>query len=86
VKLVSGKALAIAKRATGDAERGDLSAMKYLFEMIGLFPVETDLESSTEDEAGLAKLVLERLDGPTEPENEEEELATAEPVSGNSVE
>jgi hypothetical protein len=86
VKHVSGKAFEIVKCITQGAQRGDLSAMKYLFEMIGLFPAGTDSETSPENETGLAKLVLEQLDRLTEPEAEEEELATPEPVSSNSVE
>jgi hypothetical protein len=57
--------------------------MKYLFEMIGLSPVAADGETS-EEEPGLARLVLDRMNL-SEPANEEE-AAAAEPVSSNSVE
>ena len=86
VKHVSGKAFGIVKFATEGAERGDLSTMKYLFEMIGLFPVAADSEAGAEEEPGLARLVLDQLNLVNAPALPEEESVIPEPATSNSVE
>ncbi len=49
-----------------EANKGHYAAMKYLFEMIGLFPA-TGAEQAPEDNS-LAKTLLRRLGFPEEPE------------------
>jgi hypothetical protein len=56
-ELVAQNAVPMVQQAI-DAVRedGQYQAMKYLFEMIGLYPAETGAEPSTED--SLAKILL----------------------------
>jgi hypothetical protein len=51
--LVGGKALLMVKTSTDEAVKvGDLSAMKYLFELIGLYPASADSTGHTESDEG----------------------------------
>jgi hypothetical protein len=50
---VGGKALLMVKTSTDEAVKvGDLSAMKYLFELIGLHPVSADATGHKESDDG----------------------------------
>jgi len=72
--VVAENALAMVETAIEEVDKGHYLAMKYLFEMIGLFPgTAVDTEESPQEES-LAKTLLRRL-RLTEPE--------PEPVSTN---
>lgn len=49
-----------------EVNKGHFVAMKYLFEMVGLYPA-TSAEQMPQDNS-LAKILLRRLDLPEEPE------------------
>ena len=51
--------------AIDEADKGHFPAMKYLFEMIGLYPAT--MEEGTLEEESLAKTLLQRLGVPEEP-------------------
>src|SRR5690348_13227872 len=57
--LVKRHAVTMVKSAITDAKDGHYAAMKYLFEMISLFPAANEAESAGND--SLAKILLERL-------------------------
>jgi len=51
--LVGNKALLMVKTSTDEAVKvGDLSAMKYLFELIGLYPASADATDPKESDDG----------------------------------
>ena len=62
--LVTRKAVTMVETAIGEADKGHFAAMKYLFEMIGLYPGPSEAEPQGED--ALAKTLLRRLGMPEE--------------------
>jgi hypothetical protein len=57
--VVGNGAVEMVKTSVEDAKRkGNIAAMKYLFEMTGLFPAPPDL---AENKPGLAETLLNRL-------------------------
>ncbi len=56
---VGNSALPMVKGAIADCGKGHYLAMKYLFEMIGLYPATAPVESGTED--SLTKILLRNL-------------------------
>ncbi len=62
--LVGGRALGMVETTIGEAESGHYAAMKYLFEMIGLYPATAQSEPSSPD--SLARMLLRRLGLPEE--------------------
>ena len=59
--LVGTAAVGMVKNGIAEANQGHYAAMKFLFEMIGLFPVSEATEQVAADEGGLAKVLFERL-------------------------
>ena len=57
--LVRREAVPMVESTIGEAKDGHFAAMKYLFEMIGLFPGTVEPESEEDD--SLAKILLQRL-------------------------
>ncbi len=67
---VGGKALQMVRVLTTDAAiKGNLSAMKYLFEMVGLFPASGP-QAGPQEQDCLARTLLERLGLEDEVESE----------------
>jgi hypothetical protein len=58
-KLVTDDALDMVRKTIDHAKNGQYQALKYLFEMVGLYPATTDEETPQED--SLAKILLKRL-------------------------
>ena len=56
--LVGRQALDLVQIAIAEADKGHYAAMKYLFELIGLYPAA---EQAAPDEDSLAKTLLQRL-------------------------
>ena len=73
VQLVSEHARDMVLHTIEEANNGHYAAMKFLFEMTGLYPAASEEES--QDDNGLAKLLLEQLGITPEPEGD----AAAEP-------
>lgn len=63
--LVGNQAVDLVESAIAEADKGHFAAMKYLFEMIGLYP--TTEQEITPGEDSLAKTLLQRLGLPEEP-------------------
>ena len=62
--LVARNAMEMVQRAIDAVhEEGQYQAMKYLFEMIGIYPAGTQQESPAQD--SLARLLLEKLGLPS---------------------
>lgn len=88
--LVGSKALLMVKTSTDEAVKvGDLSAMKYLFELIGLHPASPNATEHTESDDGndiaaalLAELGISAKSG--EKSGDEGEVAAS--VESDSVE
>lgn len=58
-ELVGGRAVEMVETTIGEAESGHYAAMKYLFEIIGLYPATAQAEPSSPD--SLAQTLLRRL-------------------------
>lgn len=58
-KLVTDNALAMVDTTIEHVKNGQYQALKYLFEMVGLYPATTDEETPQED--SLAKILMKRL-------------------------
>ena len=63
--LVRDQAVPMVEITISEVDKGHYSAMKYLFEMIGLYPAATQEETQGED--SLARTLLRRLGLPEEP-------------------
>src|SRR5437867_7781874 len=63
--LVRDQAVPMVEITISEVDKGHYAAMKYLFEMIGLYPAATQEE--TEGEDSLARTLLRRLGLPEEP-------------------
>jgi hypothetical protein len=65
-ELVGGRAVEMVEITIGEAESGHYAAMKYLFEIIGLYPVTAHAEPSSPDSLAqtlLRRLALQRIPG-----------------------
>jgi hypothetical protein len=58
--MVGGEAISMVETTIAEVDKGHYGAMKYLFEMIGLYPA-TEGETPAEGEDVLAKTLLKRL-------------------------
>jgi hypothetical protein len=85
--LVRDQAVAMVETTIGEVDKGHYAAMKYLFEMIGLYPATAQEEKPGED--SLARTLLRRLGLPEEPMLENEVTKDCEPgaveVAGDAV-
>jgi hypothetical protein len=63
--MVTGEAVGLVKTTIEEADKGHFAAMKYLFEMIGLYPAPGAEEPEADDT--LAKTLIRRLQLPEEP-------------------
>jgi hypothetical protein len=63
--LVRNQAVPMVEITISEVDKGHYAAMKYLFEMIGLYPAAAPEE--TEGEDSLARTLLRRLGLPEEP-------------------
>lgn len=78
--LVGTEAMGMVETTIGEVDKGHYAAMKYLFEMVGLYPAAAPEEAAGEN--SLAKTLLRRL-GLPEPatvETEVTKLAGAEQI------
>lgn len=57
--LIKREAIPMVESTIGEAKEGHFAAMKYLFEIVGLFPGTCEPESEEDD--SLAKILLQRL-------------------------
>ena len=64
--LVEAEAAELAVAVIGEGMKGQLSPVKFLFEMAHIFPPPTD-ESESKDEDSLAETLLDRLNIPKRP-------------------
>jgi hypothetical protein len=65
-ELVGGRAVEMVEITIGEAESGHYAAMKYLFEIIGLYPATDQAEPSSPDSLAqtlLRRLALQRIPG-----------------------
>ena len=86
--LVGGKAVGLVESAMDEAKKGHFTAMKYLFEMIGLYPATG--EDLLPGDDSLAKTLLRRMGLPEELASErpdtKEIAAEAAPAAMDNVE
>jgi hypothetical protein len=65
--LVEAKANKLAEAVIGEGMKGQISPVKFLFEMAHIFPPTTDESPADKDEDSLAETLLHRLNIPTRP-------------------
>ena len=86
--LVGAQALSMVETTIGEVDKGHYVAMKYLFELIGLYPGGAEQESS--GESVLAKTLLRRLNLPEESNVEasvtKDTVAASEKIAADAVE
>jgi len=66
-KLVKEDAREVTAAVIGEAKKGQLGPMKYLFEMANIFPQADDGSQTSAEEDSLAETLLTRLGIPTHP-------------------
>jgi hypothetical protein len=66
-KLVKEDARQVTAAVIGEAKKGQLGPMKYLFEMANIFPQTDDGSQTSAEEDSLAETLLHRLGIPTHP-------------------
>ena len=66
-KLVKEDATEVTAAVIGEAKKGQLGPMKYLFEMANIFPQADDGSQTSAEEESLAETLLNRLGIPTHP-------------------
>lgn len=66
-KLVKEDAREVTVAVIGEAKKGQLGPMKYLFEMANIFPQADDGSQTSAEEDSLAETLLNRLGIPTHP-------------------
>lgn len=65
--LVEAEAEELAEAVIGEGKKGQLSPVKFLFEMAHIFPPPTDESETGNDEDSLAETLLDRLNIPKRP-------------------
>jgi hypothetical protein len=87
-RVVAEQAETMTKAAAEEAAKGHVAQLKYLFEMIGLYPAEGTTEAEPVEGDDLTKTLLARLDFPHQlPADEEDaELPGPTVVGSDSVE
>jgi hypothetical protein len=84
-KVVAEKIEKMANGAADEAAKGHVAQLKYLFEVIGLFPVTGDSKAEPEFGNDLAKTLLDRFHFPESlPAEEEEDAEMALPAGAGS--
>jgi len=76
-KIVGSGAKKVAKAVMEGALKGQLAPARFLFEVAGVYPPVADGEQATQEEDCLAKTLLERLNIPKKPVQEEEDEPAA---------
>jgi hypothetical protein len=91
--LVGAEAVVICTALAEEARKGELAPAKFLFEMIGLYPMsaaaageDEELDADGEDGEDLARVLLQRLKLPVEHPEEDGELAAVNVPMSDSVE
>ena len=84
--LVEAKAKELTVAVIGEGKKGQLSPVKFLFEMAHIFPQPTDESQTSKDEDSLAETLLDRLNIPKRPlvhdelqKEEDEEVMVMQP-------
>jgi hypothetical protein len=88
-KVVAEKIDDMAEAAADEAAKGHVAQLKYLFEVIGLFPATEEAKAEPEYGNDLAKTLLDRFHFPASlpaEEEEDEEIAVPAGVGNDSVE
>jgi hypothetical protein len=81
--LVANRALEVVHETLDQIGRGNYQAMKYLFEMVGLFPVAESQETSTEK--SLTTMLLNHFGGISEGSSPGSIAAQSEKVDADTV-
>src|SRR5260370_32550760 len=84
--LVEAEAAELAVAVIGEGMKGQLSPVKFLFEMAHIFPPPTDESETSKDEDSLAETLLDRLNIPKRPlvhdelqKEEDEDVVVSQP-------
>ena len=81
-EIVGNNATDVTTAVLGEALKGQLGPMKYLFEVAGLYPATEEGGAPPEKDA-LARTLLHRLGLPEEPVNRPEDDLPPKPVSSD---
>ena len=64
LQVIAERAEAIAKANADEASKGHMAQMKYLFEVLGIYPATASAELEGEDSNDLARVLLKRFEFP----------------------
>jgi hypothetical protein len=81
-RLVAHQASDMVKAVIEEAKKGHSQSLKYLFEMIGLYPATVETEQSEKREMSLAEYLCRELGLPTRPAEQQTGEATECDKSG----
>jgi hypothetical protein len=84
-RLIAAKVGPMVNANAVEATKGSLPPLKYLFEVLGVYPESAQTEAEPEESNDLAEVLLKRLDFPyREPaEEEQDEIAAVPAGAGN---
>jgi hypothetical protein len=81
LQVIAEKAEGMTKANADEASKGHMAQLKYLFELLGIFPAAVSTEQEAEESNDLARVLLKRLEFPYKgPADEESEEGTKEAV------
>jgi len=84
--VICGKASEIASKVADEVKsKAQVSSMKTLFEVIGLFPESPEEREAAGDDQALAKVLLDRLGFSDEPQLSEEEAAEKRALEASAL-
>jgi hypothetical protein len=71
--IVKAEAALMTQAVVDEAKKGQLAPVRYLFDMVNIFPGQTDPEKAPEESADcLAEILLSKIEAPAKPEKEGE--------------
>jgi len=84
-RLIAAKVEPMVDANAEEALKGHITHLKYLFEVLGVYPESAQAEAEPEESNDLAEVLLKRLDFPyREPaEEEQDEIASVPAGAGN---
>ncbi len=81
LQVIAEKAEGMTKANADEASKGHIAQLKYLFELLGIFPAAASTEPEAEESNDLARVLLKRFEFPYQgPADEESGGGTKEAV------
>jgi hypothetical protein len=72
-EVVQSQATELTQAVVKEGMKGQVSPVRYLFEMANIFPIQENAEKPTEEEDSFAKILLSRMEAPAKRDKEEDD-------------